>query len=42
MKKGVEHMVLLGCVLFGAVTYIIVSDYLFLKKDVSKIVRIKL
>ena len=35
-------MVLLGCVLFGAVVYIIVSDYLFLKKDVSKIVRVKL
>ena len=35
-------MVLLGFVLFGAVAYIIVSDYLFLKKDVSKIVRVKL
>ena len=35
-------MVLLGCVLFGTVAYIIVSDYLFLKKDISKIVRVKL
>lgn len=35
-------MVLLGCVLFGSVFYIIVSDYLFLKKDVSKVVRVKL
>src|SRR4051812_45759485 len=35
-------MVLLGFVLFGVVAYIILSDYLFLKKDVSKIIRVKL
>lgn len=34
-------MVLLGSVLFCAISYIIVSDYLFLKKDISTIVKMK-